>query len=108
GAIVVPAESADEALFLFERVRPHVVLTDIAMPVHDGYWLLRHLRAQEPTGRPPTPVVAMTAFSRPDLGSRARRGDFVRGDFDGWLMKPLDLDEMAALLESVARRRMAA
>ncbi|PWU25582.1 MAG: two-component system response regulator [Candidatus Rokuibacteriota bacterium] len=103
GAVTVPAESAGEALFLFQRLRPHIVLTDIAMPFHDGHWLLRQLRTLERTQRTPTPVVAMTALSGPGPA-----GGAARGEFDGWLTKPLDLDEMAVLVERLGHRRMAA
>src|SRR5262245_62371432 len=77
GAVVVTAESADEAVFLFQRLRPQVVLTDIAMPAHDGFWLLRQLRTLELTQPSRTPVMAMTA-----LASAA-----VRATFDEWIAK---------------------
>jgi len=103
GAVAVPAASAEEAIFLFQRVRPHVVLTDIAMPVRDGHWLERELRTLERTRPTRTPVVAMTALSGRGSASAA-----VRTAFDGWLTKPLDLVEVGTVVARLARTRLAA
>ena len=78
GALAAPAESADEALFLFGRLRPDVVPTDVAMPFHDGHRLLRELRTLERRQRTSTPVVAMV-FGR---ASGVTRGDVAREGFD--------------------------
>ena len=45
GADAHIAGSAAEAIQIFERWRPDVVLTDIAMPVTDGYGLLSSIAA---------------------------------------------------------------
>jgi DNA-binding response OmpR family regulator len=103
GAVPVTAESADEALFLFLRVRPHVVLTDIAMPDHDGDWLLRQVRALERTQPQRTPVIAMTAFS--DIGPKVEP---MRAGFDDWFGKPLDLLDLVAAVGRCLNGRRAA
>ena len=101
GAVAVTAESADEAVFLFQRLRPEIVLTDIAMPGHDGVWLVGQLRALERTPYARTPVVAMTA-------SRAPAGAAVRASFDGWIEKPFDFAELVTLVQRQTRRQKAA
>ena len=100
GAVAVTADSAEEAMFLFQRLRPQMVLTDIAMPVHDGFWLLGQLRALE-RSYTQTPVIAMTA-------SHAPVGSAVRAKFDGWIEKPFDFAELVTLVEQQARARKAA
>src|SRR4030095_7484074 len=47
-AVVTTAASATEALESFQRDRPQILVTDLAMPYHDGYWLLRQVRALAP------------------------------------------------------------
>ena len=47
-ALVTTASSAAEALEAFRRDRPQILVTDLAMPHHDGYWLLREVRALAP------------------------------------------------------------
>jgi CheY-like chemotaxis protein len=44
GAVVAAAISARDGLAAALQVRPHVVVTDIAMPGEDGYWLADQLR----------------------------------------------------------------
>ena len=44
GASVVAVESSAEALGRFKEQRPRVLISDIGMPVEDGYALIRHVR----------------------------------------------------------------
>jgi len=38
------AENADNGLEMYIKHRPEIVITDIVMPVHNGYWLIEQLR----------------------------------------------------------------
>jgi CheY-like chemotaxis protein len=101
GAAAVTAASADEALLLFALVPPHIVLTDVTMPHHDGYSLLRELRALERRrSRQRTPVIAMTAFRFADAA--------LHSGFDDWVSKPVDLADVSALVGRITRMRRAA
>ncbi len=62
--VVTAAANATDGLAAFLRDRPRIVVTDLAMPGHDGYWLLRQVRARAaaadvrataPPGRPEPP-----------------------------------------------------
>ena len=48
GYEVLEAVSGDEALAIFRRERPPLVLTDIRMPGMDGIELLKHIKAEDP------------------------------------------------------------
>jgi PAS domain S-box-containing protein len=61
GAEVCGAYSMEEALKEFPRFAPHVVVSDIGMPGHDGYELIARLRAM-PGGRT-VPAIALTALA---------------------------------------------
>jgi len=78
GARVVLAASADEGYRLahdaFDGAGPTVVVSDIGMPIEDGYSFLRRLRA---SGRADSlPAVAVTAFAAPEDKQRALQAGF--------------------------------
>jgi PAS domain S-box-containing protein len=84
GAQVTSAESAAEALALIADAKPHVLLSDIAMPGVDGYELIRRVRGLDgPIGR--IPAVAVTAYARTEDQDRA-----MRAGFDRHLAKPVE------------------
>src|SRR2546429_1515869 len=63
GAKVLVAESAKTGLDAYLRDRPDAIVSDIAMPGEDGYWLVREVARHRNTRD--VPAVAGTAFSRP-------------------------------------------
>lgn len=98
GAEVRTASSMEEALSEFTRFAPHVVLSDIGMPGHDGYELIARLRAL-PGGRT-VPAVALTALARPEDRTRARRAGFQLH-----VPKPVDSAELIAVVQNLAALR---
>jgi len=85
GAEVVTATSASAAMRLIAERAPDVVLTDIAMPEADGYWLVREIRGLADARLRVMPVVAVTAFGREHARARVLEAGF----FDR-LEKPVD------------------
>jgi CheY-like chemotaxis protein len=90
GATVTDVESASRALDELPRVRPEVIITDIAMPGMDGYEFSRTLRQRAEPGR--VKIIALTAFP---VGSMSAE----RKEFDAYLAKPINPFE---LVEAVA------
>jgi CheY-like chemotaxis protein len=84
GAVVRPAGTADEALASFVANPAMVVLADIAMPDHDGFWLLREVAGDE---MPPVPFIAFTGL----CGARDREEVLAAGFVD-YLLKPVEND----------------
>ncbi|MFM0606052.1 ATP-binding protein [Paraburkholderia sediminicola] len=82
------------ALAIFEQARFAVVLTDIHMPLMDGYELLAALRKSNPD----VPVLAFSAVT----DNQQREGWRERG-FTGYVGKPASLSELEAALVAVAR-----
>ena len=78
GAVVDLAGSAWEALAQFDRDRPDVIVSDVGMPVMDGYSFIQRIRALpvERGGR--TPALALTAYARPEDEKRALAAGFQR------------------------------
>jgi PAS domain S-box-containing protein len=62
GARVEAVESAQEALDNLERFKPHVLLSDIGLPVESGYELIRKVRLLS-ADEARVPAVALTAFA---------------------------------------------
>jgi signal transduction histidine kinase/ActR/RegA family two-component response regulator len=101
GAQVAQASSAEEALSLFTRERPDVIISDIAMPGEDGYSLIRKIRAlpAEQGGR--TPAVALTAYARGEDAQRA----FSAG-FQMHLAKPVEPAQLATVVANLGGRSL--
>ena len=102
GAQVRIADSAAQALDAIREERPDLLISDIGMPVEDGYVLVRRLRAMEEGLGRRLPAIALTAYASEEDTRRA----FTAG-FDAHLSKPVDparLIDIAAGLAAGGRR----
>jgi CheY-like chemotaxis protein len=95
-AVVTTASSAAEALEAFRRDRPQILVTDLAMPYYDGYWLLREVRALAPADA--VPAVALTSFTE-----RYSRDQVLAAGFDAFIPKPIDPTDLCRALRQVLR-----
>ncbi len=86
------ATSGEQALVLAAENAPALVLMDIQLPDMDGSAALQRLRSDERTAR--IPVLALTAQAM--QGDRER---FLAAGFDGYLSKPIDVDELIATVQ---------
>jgi CheY-like chemotaxis protein len=82
GALVTTAESAEKAKRILETIRPHVLVTDIAMP-DDGLELIREVKAVAESKGIHIPAIAITAY-------QDRREELLAEGFAELLEKPLD------------------
>jgi PAS domain S-box-containing protein len=74
------------------------LVSDIAMPGRDGFWLVREVRERGLDSRK-LPAVALTAYARPE----ERRGILLAG-FQIHLPKPVDHDDLCAAVASLCGR----
>jgi CheY-like chemotaxis protein len=65
------ASNGREALDLLDRERVDLILTDLSMPVLDGYRTTQLIRSRP--GLAEVPIVAVTAFALNDEGEAARQ-----------------------------------
>ena len=76
------------------------VLMDIQMPVMDGYEATRQIRAFDDPQLASVPVIAMTANA-----SNEDRKAAEECGMDGFMSKPIDMDEVVRVLQEVLGRR---
>jgi signal transduction histidine kinase/ActR/RegA family two-component response regulator len=103
GAEVSAAASADEAKSLLDREPPDVLLSDIAMPAHDGLELIRSVRERPDHAGGRVPAIALTAYARDE--DRARS---LAAGFDVHLAKPVDFDALVMTVADLGRPKGAA
>ncbi|WP_395317154.1 ATP-binding protein [Variovorax sp. UC74_104] len=97
GAQVAVAFSGLDALAKAEHFEPSIAILDIGMPGMDGCELARRLRAHPRLHD--IGLIAVTGWGQPD--DRLR---IARAGFDHHLLKPVDVDELAAALQKLERR----
>ena len=96
GHTVVTASNGVEALRLLDRTTPDVILMDVQMPEMDGFETTAAIRQRE-AGGPRVPIVALTAHAL-----QGYREQCLQAGMDGYLTKPIKLDELSAALTRVA------
>ena len=95
GFLVFAVANGTEALKQLENTQVEVIITDIMMPVMDGYELLETLRSS----RVETPVLIITA--KADFEDKKK--GFQLGT-DDYMTKPVDVNEMVLRVEALLRR----
>ena len=93
GARVEAVESGHEAVARARTFRPQIVLCDIGLPDIDGLEVARLLRARDETED--TRLIALTGYGQPDDIRHA-----LDAGFEAHLTKPINLDQLLALLAS--------
>jgi len=84
-----------EALRKLQTQHFPLVVTDVRMPDGDGLYLMRSLRASDPS----TAVIVLTAF-----GSVPEAVQAMRGGACDYLTKPVSFEELQSAVERVLRR----
>jgi DNA-binding NtrC family response regulator len=87
---VMTAANGKEALELFKKEKPDLVISDIKMPEMDGITLLETIRAEAPSAK----VILLTAYgSVEDAVKAMKKGAFY------YLTKPVNLEELEFLVK---------
>jgi len=88
------ADSAEEGMRLFRRVKPDLILLDIMLPQRSGTDLCKAVRRDSTT-----PIIFISA--------KADESDRIKGleiGADDYITKPFNLSEVAARVKAVLRR----
>ena len=95
---LLEATDARDALNLLQTTRPDLILMDINMPDMDGYTLTAKIKSLPGFER--IPILALTA--------NVMRGDkekTLEAGCDGYIQKPLDIDQLTREIEKFISRR---
>jgi len=88
GATAIAVDNVTDALAIFTKNHPDIVVTDIGMPDYNGYALIAAVRHAKSQLRR-TPVIALTAYSTP-----SDRDTALISGFDEYLAKPFEPEEL--------------
>jgi OmpR family response regulator RpaB len=94
GYNVITASDGEEALELFYRESPNLVVLDIMIPKLDGYYVCQELRKESQV-----PIIMLTA-----LGDVSNRINGLELGADDYVVKPFSPKELEARIKSVLRR----
>jgi len=95
GQEIEKAYSGHEALKIFDRFKPQMVLLDIGMADINGYQVAEHMRTQGWKGV----LVALTGY-----GQESDRAQSKKTGFDHHLVKPISANDILAIIAGAAKR----
>ena len=93
GYPITVAHSGEEALALYENVRPSIVLLDVMMPGRDGWEVCRLMKAHPTLGKQ-VRVIMVTAL---DQWQDKRQA--IETGADDYVEKPVDLPRLVQAVE---------
>jgi two-component system, OmpR family, response regulator VanR len=92
---VVQASNGAEAFLLYQEKKPHIILTDVQMPISDGLSLVKQIRTADPV----TPILLISSYSEHTVLMKA-----LNSGVDGYIIKPLELNEILQTITESLRR----
>ncbi len=99
GANVSSADDAETGFEMLRRERPDVLISDIGLPIEDGYSLMARIRDLPSAEGGRTPAAALTAFAGPNDRLRA-----LAAGFQVHLAKPVQTSELVVAVAGLAGR----
>lgn len=94
GFITFTAESAEDGMRLFKKIKPDIVILDIMLPNRSGHDFCRAVRKENQT-----PIIFVSA--------RASEEDRIAGlemGADDYVVKPFNMSELVARVRAILRR----
>lgn len=96
-AVVASVGSGDEALRVFSRAHPDIVMMDVMMPHMDGVETTRRLKALQPNVK----VVVLTAVAESESVNRMFEAGAI-----GYVLKNAPIDDLRDLMRTIHLGRM--
>lgn len=94
GFNVVTAEDGADGVEKLKETNPDVVITDINMPIMDGFEFIETVRGGDVSAR--MPILVLTTES--DAAKKARARD---AGATGWIVKPFDPEKLISAVKRV-------
>ena len=93
GADVAWAMQSTEALAFLSDFRPHVLLSNIRLPDHNGDWLIQQVRRREAGQTRHLPAIAITSYTREFTPEK-----MLDAGFERFLSKVYDVEELVSTI----------
>ena len=90
--VLAKAKNGKEAVEIYEKFKPDVVLLDILMPGYDGFYAIEKIKEVDPSAK----VIFVTAAT---MGPTQRK--LFDYDVDGIIFKPFELDHLLETIDAV-------
>jgi len=100
GASVTTVALGEETFTNVMEAKPDLLISDIGMPVLDGYGLIKRIRSHPHPAVQALPAVALTAHAR-----RQNRVQALNAGYDGHIAKPFDPVDLGIALSRVLSDR---
>ncbi|MGC1677887.1 MAG: response regulator [Candidatus Binataceae bacterium] len=94
GYCCLPAFNGEQAMALFDREHPDLIVTDLNLPAASGIEVIRHAHETSPS----TPIIAITGHSAARMTDAAQRAGA-----NVCLQKPVELAELDAMVRAALR-----
>ena len=94
---LVHAWDGKEAVDLFKKHNPQIILMDINMPVMDGYEATQEIRKLSLD----VPIIAVTAFAYASDEQRV-----MENGFDGYMAKPINAPQLRQQIAAILQKRI--
>src|SRR2546421_3332431 len=98
GADVLATSSGLDALAQLDEWKPAIIVSDIGMPIMDGYMFMKKVRALD-SEQGSVPAIALTAYARAEDRLRA-----LAAGFQMHVPKPVEASELVMVIASLAKR----
>ena len=89
GAKIITAQSATEALQAFSQSKIDLIVSDIGMPLVNGYMLIEQIRAMPAEQGSQVPAIALTAYA-----GESDRQQAIAAGFQQHISKPVESEEL--------------
>ena len=90
------AENGEQAVEMYEKTKPDVVLMDIAMPKKHGIDAIREIRQMDPDAR----IIGVTALYSPE-----KKREALKAGASSIIVKPFDVSDLIREIEALFRNK---
>ena len=91
------AENGEQAVEMYEKTKPDVVLMDIAMPKKHGIDAIREMRQMDPDAK----IIGVTALYSPE-----KKREALKAGASSLIIKPFDVSDLIREIEALLSNKI--
>ena len=95
--VLAKGRNGKEALELYQKLKPDVVLMDLVMPQYDGFYGIENIRKHDPNSK----IIIFSASLTPEYINKLRKMMV-----SGISVKPYDMDRIIDLIDKVSKGKI--